>query len=300
MTKERFRFNSEVNELPHPKDFVVLPKIDIIFKKFFSAESNINLLKDLISSALVVSPDSIEDLQIMNSSLFPKHLNEKFCHVDLMLQLDGKIIDIEMQVHNTGEYRNLSVYYGAGAYFGTIDKGDGYQNPDQVIVLSFLAYDEFPLSEGYKSQFGLLELTRHELLTDKLQFIYFEINKIPETTDERIGLWLRFLKAETQAELDEIIKIGDNIMAQAVSTIRQMDEDNLFREKARERRLSMADERFALSHAFTEGERKGEIKGKIEGKAIGAHENAIETAKKMLQRNFPVDSIKEMTNLDTA
>lgn len=66
----------------------------------------------------------------------------------------------------------------------------------------------------------------------------------------------------------------------------------------------MADERFALSHAFTEGERKGEIegeiKGKIEGKAIGAHEKAIAIAKKMLQRNFPVDTIKEMTNLDTA
>lgn len=45
------------------------------------------------------------------------------------------------------------------------------------------------------------------------------------------------------------------------------------------------------------GEARGEARGRKEGIAEGERNNAVETAKKMLRREMPVDLIIELTGL---
>lgn len=69
-----------------------------------------------------------------------------------------------------------------------------------------------------------------------------------------------------------------------------------------EKRLIAEDvERIAKKKYLAEGRAEGEAKGRAEGEAkgisIGKHKNAIATARKLLERRFPVKMICEVTSL---
>jgi hypothetical protein len=69
-----------------------------------------------------------------------------------------------------------------------------------------------------------LEVTRHTELCDKQILHYYELAKLPKPTDgdEEIKFWLAFFKAETEEDLDEIIKKGVPVMSEAVAAYKSV------------------------------------------------------------------------------
>ena len=49
--------------------------------------------------------------------------------------------------------------------------------------------------------------------------------------------------------------------------------------------------------AKKQGWEEGKIEGKMEGQKEGAEQNKIETAKKLIQKNIPLETIAECTGL---
>ena len=85
-------------------------KLDVVFKKFFV--DNPNLLKRFIADVLKLDVNIIDDITILNPELVPDEIDGKFGRLDLAVSVDGKLIDIEMQVNSEDYYKERSLYYG--------------------------------------------------------------------------------------------------------------------------------------------------------------------------------------------
>ena len=65
----------------------VRPKIDLAFKKIFS--ENEHILKALISAAINIPIEDIEDMRLGNTEILPQDIINKFCRLDLKVKMRG-------------------------------------------------------------------------------------------------------------------------------------------------------------------------------------------------------------------
>ena len=149
----------------------------------------------------------------------------------------------------------------------------------RTIIISILGFNQFPNPEKYHSEFQALEVTTHELLTDKMVLHFYELKKLPPLNQADSGrdLWLKLFRADTEEELTKIEGMGVQIMSDAIVAFRHVAASPELREAERMRSKARHDEAQALYNA----ERK----------------TKFEIATKMLKRNRPIDEIVEDTGL---
>jgi hypothetical protein len=107
---------------------------------------------------------------------------------------------------------------------------------------------------------------------------YFELKKLPEPNDgdEEIKFWLAFFKAETEEELDEIIKKGVPVMSEAVNAYKSVAVSPEFYEIERLRDRTRHNEASAL--AYAKKERALELSKRLLG--LGVSPDLLEAALK--------------------
>ena len=128
--------------------------------------------------------------------------------------------------------------------------GRNYSALPRTIVISIVDFPMFGCEE-YRSEFAILEVNRHERLTDKLSLVFLELRKLPKEMDitNELELILSLFRAKTVEDLEKIEALGVPIMTQAVRTYRETVADRRFRELARIREKASHDEAQALSNA---------------------------------------------------
>ncbi len=263
-------------------------KSDILFKMVFVRYPS--LLKAFVSAVLEVPVESITDFEIINPEMTPAHIESKFCRLDINMRVNGKRIDIEMQMANEGNYPERVMFYWARDYSSALPAGEDYSTLPGTMIVSILDFELFECAE-YHSCFKPLEVTRHTLLSDKMGFYFFELPKLPSEIDrgERLILWLSLFNANTEEELERIDKMGVSVMSEAVNAYRNITTLPEYRELERIREKARHDEAQALNHtrqiAFSEGIEQG----------IG--QGIAIMARKLLKRGRPVEEIMEDTGL---
>ena len=264
------------------------PTNDVLFKMYFRDYPE--LLKRLIAEVLGIQFESIENFVIKNPEMPPDAMREKFCKLDIVMEVDGRLIDLEVQVADEKNYRERSLYNWARLFSSGLPTGNDYSKLPPSIVISILAFPLFDCVE-YRSEFRALEVSRHELLTDKMGLYYFELPKLPEVTDGSDGLklWMAFFNAKTEADLLKIQSLGGAIMVQAVKAYHRVSASGEFRELERLRARARLDEANALSSARSEG--------RMEGRMEGRSEERKEIAKKMLTTGVDANTVAEWTRL---
>ncbi len=75
---------------------IVMLKLDVIFKRVFGDEKNKDIIATFISDLLEIPRSSIRSIYINNVELTPKFFDQKFSRLDLKLDVDGRIVNIEM------------------------------------------------------------------------------------------------------------------------------------------------------------------------------------------------------------
>jgi len=127
----------------------------------------------------------------------------------------------------------------------------------------------------------VLEVKRHERLTDKMAMHYFELSKLPGLPEvageDGVMYWLQLFNAKTEEELAQIQEKGGQIMQQAVEAYHSVSASAQFRELERLRDRTRHNEASALAHA----ERR----------------RTIEIAKAMKNEDMDVDAIARLTRL---
>jgi predicted transposase/invertase (TIGR01784 family) len=223
-------------------------KNDTLFKSVFVKYPD--LLKRLVAELLGIPLESIEELVITNPDMPPDAMGEKFCRLDINMVVDGKTVDLEIQVADEGDYPERSLYYWAREYSSTLKEGGDYIDLPRTIVISIVAFKMFDCAE-FHSEFQPLEMTRHTPLTDRQVLHYFELPKLPEVVnaDDVLKLWLALFNAETEEELTKIEEMGVSVMKEAIGAYRQVTATDEFKELERLRSRARHNEAAALRRA---------------------------------------------------
>jgi predicted transposase/invertase (TIGR01784 family) len=105
-----------------------------------------------------------------------------------------------------------------------------------------------------------------------LQIHLVELPELPRMSageraaEEALVRWSRFLKAETDEELEEVAK-GDAMLEEAKDILAQLSMTPDAKMLARQREMAKATYIIEMSEAVEEGEARGEARGRAEGKA---------------------------------
>jgi predicted transposase/invertase (TIGR01784 family) len=251
-------------------------KNDTLFKMVFVKYPD--LLKQLVSNLLSIKLESIKNLEVVNSEMPPEAMTEKFCRLDINMIVDGKRVDLEIQVNDEGDYPERSLYYWARDYSSALNEGKEYRELPETIIVSIVDFNLFDCME-YHSEFRPMEVKRHEVLTNRMCLHYFELKKLPKVVnaDDKLRLWLSLFRAETEEELKQIEKMGVPVMKQAIKAYRHVSATSEFKNLERLRFEAKSNEASALGNAVRK--RNEEI------------------ARNLLNKGIDVNTIAEATGL---
>ena len=197
------------------------------------------------------------------------------------MDVDGRIINIELQVNKESFFKERTLFYWSKLYSEELLAGDEYTELKQTICINIINFNLFEC-EDYHSNFKILESERKELLTDKFAIHFFELKKVGKyRKNKRMEDWLNLINAETEGDLmaiqqsSTIPEVQDTIVM-----LRHLSADQQVRQEAYYREKLLHDEASALGSA----RREGEAKGKAEER------NAI--AENMRKNGFTEEQIK--------
>ena len=270
---------------------IVKAKLAIIFKKLFPDEGNQHILQAFLSDILEIPYESINNIIVLNSEIMPENIIEKYSRMDIKMTVDGnRLINVEMQIKDEGDYKDRSMYYLSKLYGNQLKSGDGYGKLNQCIsinVLNFILFDEWT---DFHSSFRMREDKHNSVLTDNFIAHYFELKKIGKNFDKnnKQELWLRLINAETEDELDMLQQTGVKQIQDAVVVLHKMSADEKTRELAEMREKALHIEATEKAHARAEGEAVGLKKGEKRKEA--------EMISKMRKSGLSEEQIKAILN----
>lgn len=155
-------------------------KNDVLFKMIFVQHQD--LLQKLIAVLIGIEYTSIEKFEVRNSEIPPENLGDKFCRLDINMLVDGQVIDLEIQINDEGDYPERTLYHWAREYSSALKSGGDYADLPRTIIVSIVAFKLF-LCKEYHSEFRPLEVSRGDLLSDRMSLHYFELPKIPRVME---------------------------------------------------------------------------------------------------------------------
>jgi predicted transposase/invertase (TIGR01784 family) len=226
-------------------------KSDVLFKMLFVRYPD--LLERLVAVLLGIPLESIGEFQTINTEMPPEEIGKKFCRLDIHMIVDKQRVNLEIQVENEGNYIARSMFHMGKMFSASLPAGNDYSLLPKTIVISILGFNQFACKEVH-SEFAIMETSRHEILSDKQWYHFFELPKLLDidfidTTSER-ELWLALFNAETEEDLERLVEVGGEVMGRAVEAYKGITATEEFQYLAEIRRvMSSHDEAQAISNA---------------------------------------------------
>ena len=255
---------------------IVSLKLDVIFKRVFGDVKHKAVITRFIADLLELPPESIKSIIIDNVELAPEYLNMKFSRLDLKLQVDDRIVNVEMQVNYEPDFRDRTLFYWSKLYSAELGTGDEYGELKQTICINIINFNLFDC-EDYHSHFKIKENDRDEVLTDKFAIHFFELKKIGKYKKNKpMEDWLNLINAETE---DDLMAIQQNTnipeIRDTIVMLREMSADDKIRQEAYYREKQQHDEASALGHARREGRIERDIELADRWRKMGYSEEQI-------------------------
>ena len=260
-------------------------KLDVIFKRVFGNSNNEDIIASMISALLEIPRKDIRKIEIQNVELPPEEIDAKFSRLDLKMNVDGKIVNVEMQVNYENDFRERTLFYWSKMYSGELKAGDDYGMLKKTFCVNIINFNLFDC-EDYHSHFMVMEKDRGDVLSDKFGIHFFELKKLDNVRkNQAMEDWLHLINAETEEDLMEIQQT--TMIPEVKKTIvilRELNADEKVRQEAYYREKRLHDEASALNGARREGEKIGYERGRAEGRAEGKAEGRDEGMNEMKNR----------------
>ena len=252
-------------------------KLDVVFKMLFANEKNRNILEAFLSDMLDIPPEKLNNVVVKNPNIDPEYIDEKYYRLDLLLDIGGKFINVEMQVRYEKYYDSRTLLYWSKQYSSQLDSGENYSKLCPCIAVNIMDYIIFDEHDDFHSKFEIWDVKHNCKLSDKMEIHFFELKKVKgdiDTNDHK-KLWLQFLKAETKEEFAMLENIGVPAIENGVQAIYTMSADERVKENIRMREKALHDQTSMLAAEREEGraEREAEITSKM--KALGMSDEEI-------------------------
>lgn len=273
---------------------------DYIFKRVFAFEGNESALKDLLEAIL---KKDIKTVTIKNPEIIPYEKDEKRGLLDIKAETgDGTILDIEMQMEDEKNTDERGTQYLGKMITEQLKKGDKYKKLKKSIVIFITNYNflkrnsyhsvgKMKFDETLKEEYVDMGYEKEEQIASKyIEFHYIELPKYKRKEPSKFTKLDQWMCIFTQNEEGiEMAEKENKEIKRAIDTLDFISEDP--KERERHNSIVMAEyNRLTSEHNFFEaGVEEGIEKGKKEG--------VLKTAKAMLKRNMPIETIMEITEL---
>ena len=240
------------------------PKLDVVFKLLFSRKGSESLLISLLEAVLRPA-QPIVSVTVLNPELDKTQVSDRGVVLDVRARLfDDSQANVEMQMSPRPGMRKRQLYHWSRMYSSQLVRGDEYKTLRRCVSVFILAYDELP-SGRFHAKFVLREVHDEEVLTDQIELHLVQLHHIPgddspESDDEQLVGWGRFLMADSDEER-EAVAMTDPMLAKANEVLGELSADPDARRLAADREEAFLLGRFELQEAREEGREEGAEQG---------------------------------------
>jgi len=243
----------------------------------------------------------IEEIQVKEEvNLETLAVEEKGGRLDLQAKLnDGIIVNIELQIKNHQNIEERTTYYSSKVISRETERGTEYKDITKVIMINILDYELLGFDEYISDTVIVLDKHREYEVLKGIKWYFIELPKFRKQNpnmNEKLNQWLVFLD-DYNKEAIKLAEEKNDTLKKARIEMNYLTVDAEVRRLAELREKWEMDRISEIGYAKREGIKQGEKIGEKKGKKKGKLEEKIETAKKMLDKGFNIDTIIEITGL---
>ena len=288
---------------------LLLPKNDIVFQTLFTRGKE-SITKSLIESILKIKISKL-DLD-KNKDLLNDNTKDKNGRLDLRAVIDDNIeCNIEVQLSTHKKMLERFLYYWAKIYTANLERGEEYEKLRKTISI-IIANENIEQFREIKKASTKWRITEEKykniILTDHFQLVIIELSKAikeyKENKEDGMLQWMMFLDNPEDVEVKKIMESNEEIK-EAKNELDRISQDETLRRMLLKEKLARMDmkqmKKEAIEEGFEEGRQEGRQEGMQEGikkgKREGEKKEKIETAKRMLNENLPINIIIKATEL---
>ena len=292
--------------------------VDWSFKKIFGTEVNKDILIEFLK---VIFPQyAISDITYVPTEQLGIMEDDRKAIFDVLCRtVDGKTFLVEMQRGYQKHFFERALFYTSFPIMkqgkkALAEEARGNRpwdfSLDGVFFLGILNF-KYEDDEMTEHRYRLMEATSKKLMTDKLEFVFVEVEKFDKGEDELetdLDKWLYLLKNMSNL-LKRPERLRDRIFTKLfdVTELAQLDDEDRInyikamnterdtfnqieyaRETGREEGHKVGKE---------EGLKEGKEEGIKEGREEGAKQKSFDIAKRMLEKGIETETISELTGL---
>ena len=267
---------------------------DEVFKLVFGRESTKDVMIEFLNQ--VIPDRKIADLDFLDKEMHPVERDLKgsvydmFCRTD-----DGSRIIVEVQRRKQPFYPERAIYYSTFQIQRQVEAGAEYYDFLPVYVVNILNFrmEGTRESPDVKSVFRLYEENTHHLLTDRVTFIFLELDKFQKTLEELDGnilegMYFCFKNMPTLSERPDVL--SHEVFKKIFDSTELLNMDSVTRSKVLDKMTTERDLRnqirylkeTAIAEGIAEGLAEGREKGLAEGLAEGREKGLAEGREKGL------------------
>ena len=291
------------------------PMVDWSFKRLFGSEVNKDILIEFLK---VIFPEhEIEDITYIPAEQLGIMEDDRKAVFDVICRTkDGKEFIVEMQCATQKHFFERALYYTS---FPIMKQGKKAQRDvesgirkewnyelDGVYFLGVLnfRYEDDDLIEH---RYMLREATTGKTMTDKLKFVFIEVEKFSKGVDELttdFDKWLYILKNLSKL-LERPAALRDRIFSRLFDVAEYASLDNIDKQNYVKAMTTARDTHNQIEYAketgleegLSKGREEGRAEGRAEGLEEGREEGRYDMILKMVQNDLPIQTICEITGL---
>ena len=292
--------------------------VDWSFKKIFGTEVNKDILIEFLK---VIFPQyAISDITYVPTEQLGIMEDDRKAIFDVLCRtVDGKTFLVEMQRGYQKHFFERALFYTSFPIMkqgkkALAEEARGNRpwdfSLDGVFFLGILNF-KYEDDEMTEHRYRLMEATSKKLMTDKLEFVFVEVEKFDKSEEELetdLDKWLYLLKNMSNL-LERPERLRDRIFTKLfdVAELAQLDDKdrtNYIKSMNTERdtynqieyaRETGREEGHKVGKE--EGLKEGKEEGLKEGREEGAKQKSFDIAKRMLEKGIETETISELTGL---
>ena len=248
-------------------------KTDGVFKAIFCKAENKDMLKRLIEEAI---DKKVEIIRLDVPEIIKKNIYVKGKTLDVLVKAEGKLINIEVNTYIDNELRRRNASFIFSKYSEISKVGESYISMPEVIQINLTSSKSLPLVSKYE----LYDKENKTTYIDNLIIYEYNISKIKEKCYNKPSKYS--LMSMLDCTLEELERLnGDEMMDKIVKETKYLNEDSDF-----VKFMSVEEEDRLYINTW-----------KAEGKEEGILQEKIAIVKSMLEKNYDLEEISDITGL---
>lgn len=260
---------------------------DYLFKAVFK---NPLYLKKLLLDFFNIKCDTIEYL---NNELIKYNKNDKVGIVDLLLNIDGEIVILELQNIDRYNFKERLLFYSSNIIANyCLRKNEDYNKLRNIKVYAIVNYCLF--NDNVKNAVRLK--TKKEIFTNKLEYQIFDLTKVDE--NNKNTQYYELVNLFKTKDLEKLTKIMKNkLNKEILGIIKSYNLNREERSKMDDIAQMMMNETEHYDTAYEAGIEVGTERGISLGINQGINQEKIGIAKNLIGENINIRTIMNATGL---